>query len=209
MCKIDKFGTAIILAGGKSSRMGFDKQFLKIKETRMMEIVTGKLEEEFNEIIIVTNKPELYSDSKYKIVSDIIKGKGPLSGLHVGLKSSKSKYAYFVACDMPNINISYIKYMKEIIEKETPDACVTKCGKFSETFNSFYSKELYKIIEGRLENDNKSVHSLLEKIDTYYVDESDAKTYSPNWDMFINLNTKEELEKYIEVIDINKNSLSE
>ena len=209
MCKIDNFGTAIILAGGKSSRMGFDKQFLKIKENRMMEIVINRLEQVFDEIIIVTNKPELYKDSKYKIVSDIIKEKGPLSGLHVGLKNSKSKYAYFVACDMPNINISYIEYMKEIIEKERPDACVTKCGKFSETFNSFYSNELYTTIEKHLEDDNRSVHSLLEKIDTYYIDEIDAKNYSPNWDMFVNLNTKEELEKYIEIIDRNKNSLCE
>lgn len=198
MCKIEKFGTAIILAGGKSSRMGFDKQFLKINETRVMEILINKLEEEFEEIIIVTNKPELYKDSKRKIVSDIIEKKGPLSGLHVGLKNSKSKYVYFIACDMPNINLSYVNYMKRIIEKEAPDACVTRCGNFSETFNSFYSKDLYKTIEERLNLGKKSVVSLLENIDTFYISEKDAKNYSPNWDMFINLNTKEELKKYIE-----------
>lgn len=197
MCKIEKFGTAIILAGGKSSRMGFDKQFLKIKETRMMEIVIDKLGEEFKEIIIVTNKPELYKDSRRKIVSDIIKYKGPLSGLHVGLKNSKSKYAYFIACDMPNINLPYIRYMKEIIKKQAPDACVTKSSKFFETFNSFYSKDLYKTIEDHLNQDKRSLHSLLKSIDTFYISEKDARSYSPNWDMFLNLNTKEELEKYI------------
>ena len=197
MCQIEKCQTAIILAGGKSSRMGFDKQFLKIKETRMMDIVIEKLEKEFSEIIIVTNKPELYKDSRQKVVSDIIKEKGPLSGLHVGLKNSKSKYAYFIACDMPNINISYIKYMKEIIDKENPDACVTRSGEFYETLNGFYSKELYKTIEGQLNDDNRSMHSLLKSIDTYYVGENDARNYSPNWEMFINLNTKDELEAYI------------
>ncbi len=199
MCKIDNFGTAIILAGGKSSRMGFDKQFLKIKEKRVMEIVLDKLKEEFSEIIIVTNKPEEYVDSEHMVVSDIIKGRGPLSGLHVGLKNSKSKYAYFIACDMPNINIEYIKYMKSQIEKEKPMACVTKCEKFIEVFNGFYSKDLYEKIEDHLNNDERSVNSLLKDVDTLFISEEKVREFSPDWDMFINLNTKEELENYAKI----------
>ena len=87
-----KFGTAIILAGGKSSRMGFDKQFLQIDDRRIMDDVIHNLEQEFDEIIIVTNKPEEYSNYKHKIVKDIIVGKGPLSGIHVGLKESSSNH---------------------------------------------------------------------------------------------------------------------
>lgn len=200
MCKIDNFGTAIILAGGKSSRMGFDKQFLQIKETRMMKIVIDKLEKEFNEIIVVTNKPEEYKDFKHKVVSDIIVGMGPLSGLHVGLKNSKSKYAYLLACDMPNINVPYINYMKKQIEKKDPDACVTKSGEFAETLNSFYSKDIYMTIENNLNNDKRSIHGLLKQIDTLYVEEDKAKEFSADWEMFRNLNTKKELEQYIDAI---------
>lgn len=200
MRKIDNFGTAIILAGGKSSRMGFDKQFLKIKEKRVIDVVIDKLKEEFSEIIIVTNKPEEYKDSKYKVVSDIIKGCGPLSGLHVGLKHSKSKYAYFIACDMPNINIEYIRYMKEQIVKQKyePMACVTTCTDFIEAFNGFYSKDLYEKIEDRLNDDKRSVNSLLKSVDTLFIEEEKTREFSPDWNMFINLNTQEELEKYKE-----------
>lgn len=194
---MNKFGTAIILAGGKSSRMGFDKQFLKINEKRVMDIVVSKLKEEFSEIIIVTNKPECYKDYETKIVSDIIKDKGPLSGLHVGLKESLSKYAYFVACDMPNINIDYIRHIKqELIEKEA-EACITKFGDWIEAFNAFYSKDLYEKIENHLIENRKSVNSFIKKVDTLYIEEEDARRFSPKWDMFINLNTKEQLEQYI------------
>ena len=198
MCKIDNFSTAIILAGGKSSRMGFDKQFLKIKEKRVIDVVIDKLKEEFSEIIIVTNKPEEYKDSKHTVVSDIIKGQGPLSGLHVGLKYSKSKYAYFIACDMPNINIDYIRYMKQRLkqEKYKPMACVTTCEKFIEAFNAFYSKNLYEKIEESLKDDKRSVNSLLKRVDTLFIDEENTREFSPNWDMFINLNTQEELKNY-------------
>lgn len=194
---MNKFGTAIILAGGKSSRMGFDKQFLKIKERRVMEIVISKLKKEFNEIIIVTNKPEYYIGFGNKIVSDIIKGMGPLSGLHVGLKNSSSKYAYFIACDMPNVDIQYIRYMKKNIEENNPDACVTKFRNWIEAFNGFYSKDLYDKIEGHLEQNNRSVNSLLQKSNTLFIEEDDARRFSPKWEMFINLNTRDELDKYI------------
>lgn len=198
MCK---FGTAIILAGGKSSRMGFDKQFLIINEKRVMEIVISKLRAEFDEIIIVTNKPDSYKDLGDKIVSDIIKEKGPLSGLHVGLKNSSSKYSYFIACDMPNINIEYIRYMKKKTYTNNPKACVTKFGCWIEAFNGFYSKDLYLNIEDHLKSDKRSVNSLLKTVDTIYIEEKDARKFSPNWDMFINLNTKNELDEYVKKIN--------
>lgn len=193
---MSKFGTAIILAGGKSSRMGFDKQFLKINEKRVMEIIISKLKTEFEEIIIVTNKPESYKDLGEKIVSDIIKGKGPLSGLHVGLKSSSNEYSYFIACDMPNINIEYIRYMKRKIDNINPEACVTEFGDWIESFNAFYSKDIYIDIENHLNNDRRSVNSFIRTIDTLYIKEDEARKFSPKWDMFTNLNTKDELNEY-------------
>ena len=93
--------------------MGFDKQFLEINEVRIMENLIRELRKEFEDIIIVTNKPEEYKNSRFRIISDEIKEIGPLSGIHVGLKESKSKYVYFIACDMPNINLDYISYMKK------------------------------------------------------------------------------------------------
>ena len=193
---MNKFGTAIILAGGKSSRMGFDKQFLMINEKRLMKTVISKLKVEFEEIIIVTNKPEAYEDLDEKIVSDIIKGKGPLSGLHVGLKNSSNKYSYFIACDMPNININYIRYMKERIDNTNPKACVTEFKDWIESFNAFYSKDIFMDIENHLKDNKRSVNSLIKTIDTLYIKEDEARAFSPKWEMFANLNTKDELEKY-------------
>lgn len=195
---MDIFGTAIILAGGKSSRMGFDKQFLKIDETRIMNHMTHILEQEFQEIIIVTNKPEEYKESKYKIITDVIVGKGPLSGIHAGLRESSYKYAYILGCDMPNINIEYIKYMKGLISNKDIDGCVTRKSEYIETFNSFYSKNIVEQIENHLLEDRRSINSLLPKLNIYYIEEDTAREYSPNWEMFSNLNTVEDLQAYLE-----------
>lgn len=198
---MEKFKTAVILAGGKSSRMEFDKQFIKINEKRLLEIMINKLRKEFDDIIIVTNKPEQYVGSSCKIVCDEIKQRGPLSGIHIGLKESSSKYVYFLACDMPNINIDYIRYMKEKIRDLDVDACITRVGNRLEHFNAFYSRNIIKDIEKLLLENCRAIVYLTDKVNTFYIKEQDARKYSPNWDMFLNINTKEDLNSYINSLD--------
>lgn len=200
MCSIEnrkEFGTAIILAGGKSSRMGFDKQFLKIKEKRLLDEIIETLKSEFDDFIIVTNKPEYYKNSPYNIVTDEIKNKGPLAGIHSGLKESKSKYAYIIACDMPNINLNYIKYMKETIRNTEYQGVVTKKGNWLEPFNSFYSVDLIEELEERLLKEDRSIVKFLDKGKMFLIEESIALEYSPDWSMFKNLNTQKDVEDYL------------
>lgn len=194
-----KFGTAAILAGGKSTRMGFDKQLLKINEKKLIDKLVSKLSVEFEEIIVVTNSPEYYLDFNFKVVKDIIVGKGPLSGIHAGLKESNSQFVYFIACDMPNINLKYIRYMKYKIRDLDIDikACVTRFGVNIEPFNGFYSKDIVLDIEDYLAQGKRSLNQLIKQLQTYYVEEEEARMFSPNWDMFLNLNTKEDLEYFL------------
>lgn len=196
-----EFGTAVILAGGKSTRMGFDKQFLVINKKRLIDKLSKKLKKVFDEIIVVTNRTEYYVGFSDKVIEDIIVGKGPLSGIHAGLKASSSKYVYFIACDMPNINLDYIEYMKLKLSEKSAMACITKFGNWIEPFNAFYSREMIKHIEKHLAQDKRSVNSLLKKVAVCYIEEYEARKYSPNWDMFLNLNTKEELEDYLQSIN--------
>lgn len=198
-----KFGTAVILAGGKSIRMGFDKQLIKVNERRLMDNLVNKLRQEFNEVIIVTNKPEYYYGLCDKLTSDIIVGRGPLSGIHAGLNEASSELVYFIACDMPNINLDYIRYMKEIIRQIDACACVTQFGNWIEPFNAFYSKKLKDKIEKHLLDNRRSINSLLDKVEVQYISEEEARKFSPNWDMFLNLNTKEDLNAFLNNI-VNK-----
>jgi len=192
-----KFGSAIILAGGKSTRMGFDKQLLKIDERKLMDSLIHKLKKEFDEIIIVTNRPELYIGLSHKITKDILPDKGPLGGIHAGLKICQSKYAFVVACDMPNINMKYVEFMKQKLSDENSYGCVTKFGDWIEPFSSFYSADLADHIETYLKEDRKSINGLLKNLEITYIKEEHARQFSPNWDMFLNLNTNEDLNNYL------------
>lgn len=191
------FNTAIILAGGKSSRMGFDKQFLKIGEKRLLIEIINILKAEFEDFIIVTNKPEYYKDWPYKIIVDEVKDKGPMMGIYSGLKESKSKYAYILACDMPNINLEYIRYMKRILKGSNYKGIATKRADWIEPFNSFYSVDLLETMKERLFKEDRSIVKFLKEENFYLIEEVKALEYSTNWDMFKNLNTQKDLKDYL------------
>ncbi len=194
--EIDLFKTAIILAGGKSMRMGFDKQFLKLEDKSNIDLLIEKLSPIFDDFLIVTNKPNEYDKEYIRVVSDEIKDKGPLSGIHIGLKESKSKYSYLIACDMPIVNLDYIRYMMDLIKRKQSYAVVTKARIGIEPFNGFYSKDLIKPIETYLKGNKRDIKTLLETVDTTYISYKKALRMSPDWSMFLNLNTKEDLKIY-------------
>lgn len=188
--------TAVILAGGRSSRMGFDKQFLKINGMSILDKIVKILKQEFEEIIVVSNKSEYYTSRDYIVIEDEIINCGPLGGIHAGLKQSSSKYTYFIACDMPNINLEYIRYMKKIIQKSKSDSCVTKNkNERVEPLNAFYSKDIINIIESQISNNDMAIYKLFDIIKTVYIDFETAKKYKYE-DIFFNLNTPEDLKIY-------------
>lgn len=202
---MDISNTAIILAGGKSLRMKFDKQFLVIDNERLMHKVIKNLERHFKEIIIVTNKPEQYENSKYTIICDDIKNVGPLGGILAGLSKSKSKYSYIVACDMPNIDNYYINYLKNKIvedlntEREYSVYISNIKGRF-QFFHGFYKTSLKDNLYAYIYNEkSKSIRSFLnsQNIKVNVIHDEEFKQEGFNEDIYINLNTQEDLKKYI------------
>ena len=120
---MNRFKSAVILAGGKSSRMGFDKQLLSINGRKLTDKLIITLKHEFDEIIVVSNSPEYYDGTGCVLTGDEFPGRGPLGGIHAGMKAASSRYAYLTACDMPNINLEYIRFMKSRLENEEADVC--------------------------------------------------------------------------------------
>lgn len=196
--KLNIFKTAVILAGGKSSRMGFDKQFLKFEDKQLIDVIAEKLYTSFKEVIVISNKPDYYKDSPYKIISDNVEGIGPISGIYEGLKAAKGEYVYFIACDMPIINLEFIEFMKDRLIEEPKQCCIVERESYIEPFNAFYSKSLLQKAEQMIKDDKRAVKHLIKTSDTLYIKEEKVKSFDCRFEMFMNLNTKEDLYKYIE-----------
>jgi len=104
--------TGIILAGGKSSRMGEDKGFLKLNGKTFMSSIIAALNPIVGEIIIVSNNSE-YDVFNLKRVADSMEESGPLAGLYSGLLHSETENNIVLSCDVPLISSSVLKKLLE------------------------------------------------------------------------------------------------
>ncbi|MCK8520973.1 molybdenum cofactor guanylyltransferase [Aquimarina sp. D1M17] len=106
--------TGIILAGGKSSRMGTDKGLLFFNEKMFIQHIIDSITPLVSEILIVSENTE-YDQLGYKRVEDSIKNSGPIGGIHAGLSSSEREYNLILSCDVPLITS---KLLKRLLTKE-------------------------------------------------------------------------------------------
>lgn len=191
------FGTAAILAGGKSTRMGFDKQLLMENDRRILEQVIETLKEEFPDILIVTARPELYEGMGVRLFSDEYQGKGPLAGVHAALSNARSRYVYLLACDMPVVSLPFIRHMKVCLQESGADVCVCKRNDRLEPFNTFYSRELLPEVTHRLTTGNSSLFRFINGSRACVIPQEDAARFDKELNMFTNINTRTEYEKYL------------
>lgn len=177
--------------------MGFDKQLISLGNDYLIDLLIEKLKNKFNQIIIVSNTPKLFGDKYLEVYPDLIKNSGPLGGIYTGLFYSKSKYNYIIACDMPKINLKYINYMESLINNENEySGVITRYKNWIEPFNGIYSKELLNSIKNYLFTGKKSINDFLRQSNTLFIKEEIARRYSPNWDMFYNLNDLKSLKEF-------------
>jgi len=195
---MDVFSTAALLAGGKSRRMGFDKQLFHVQKDRFFEHLLPALKERFEDVLVVTDQPEIYFGMGVRPVRDVIPGLGPLSGIHAAVREAKSSYVYIFACDMPMIDQRYIDHMIQRLTDSPADACVTVKGNWIEPFHGFYGKRALPVMEGDLLAGKSSVYYFLQKINTLYIPEAEARRFTPDWSLFRNLNTREDYAALLE-----------
>ncbi len=195
--------TAIILAGGESKRMGFDKFNIPYKEKRMIDYQVNQFKKKFSEIIIVSHKLSEYPDDRIKIVTDEYKGIGPLAGLHVGLKHATHPYSYVIACDMPFIDLEFIEVMDRLIKRSRIEILLSEVDGYLEPFNAMYKKSLYKKIETFvLSSQYYGLQDFIKKTKYKMINPKIVQLFDKS--MYNNLNTMDDVKKYLKIeVDTN------
>src|SRR4051812_31899843 len=105
--------TGIILAGGKSSRMGYDKGLAVLNGSKMIDQVYASLKKVVDKVIIVSNT-DSYNYLNVPVYQDLYKDKGPIGGIYTGLSHSTTEKNIIVACDMPFVTEAFLKQLSEL-----------------------------------------------------------------------------------------------
>jgi len=185
--------TGIILAGGKSRRMGKDKALFKIGGKRSIEIVMEKLKNVFDDVLVVGSHSFDYRFLKAKVIKDIIPDKGPLGGIYTGLLRSRSECNFICACDMPFLNPELLRFMVSEMDEDI-EALVPVVKGFVEPLHSIYSRRCLTAIRSHLKLNDLKVRNFLSEVKCKYLSEDLIRRYDPALLSFLNLNTPEMLE---------------
>ncbi|MBZ4686509.1 MAG: molybdenum cofactor guanylyltransferase [Clostridia bacterium] len=186
--------TAVILAGGKNSRMNYrNKSFLEYEGLKFIERIIKEVSG-YREIIIVSNNPSQYDYLGVKVVKDIIPGHGPLSGIHAGLINAQYHHSLVVACDMPFVKKDLLEYLGEIAEGY--DVVVPKTGQYLQPLCAVYGKGCLPSIERFLENNTHKIIEFYPEVNVRYAEDEELTRFKGYERIFKNINTPEDYNLY-------------
>ncbi|HWI68021.1 MAG TPA: molybdenum cofactor guanylyltransferase [Nitrospiraceae bacterium] len=186
--------TGVLLAGGKSRRMGEDKRYLVVGEETLLERGLGVLRSVFQEVLIVIaqNSPPLGVD--VKVARDLVAECGSLGGLYTGLMQAATPWIFVVACDMPFLDQAVIAQFTS--RRATSDIVMAKLAARLHPMHALYGKRCLPILEQMIQARHLKIQELVShaSLRVEYVTEADLLTIDPSGRSFHNVNTPADLE---------------
>ncbi len=161
--------TAIILAGGKSSRMGQDKALLPFGEKTMLEHIVQIAELVCDTALVVVNlksKTENLELGDALVCEDLIKNSGPLAGIYTGLCYSHTRANCVLTCDMPLISASLICELMRFWDASSEVICFENAAGLPEPFPGIYDRNSRHLVRLLLDRDREhaSMHHFLQVV---------------------------------------------
>jgi molybdopterin-guanine dinucleotide biosynthesis protein A len=188
--------TSIILAGGRSLRLGRTKYLETIGDKSLIQWVIDRLATVSTEIIIATAHGEeipCSSDARLETVADIHPGKGPLAGIHSGLVASSNSRAIVVSCDTPFLNVGLLEYMTQTCPAF--DIVVPRMREKIEPLCAVYSKNCAAPIRELLEQNELKIIELYPRVTVRYIEEAEIDRFDPEHLSFFNINSQSDLDR--------------
>jgi len=186
--------TGVIQAGGRSTRMGGrPKALLELGGRRIIERVIDAVAPSVNDLLIVTNTPELYAFLGLPMVADVYPDRGSLGGIYSGLKAAPGDAAFTVACDLPFLHPDVVRLVVE--RAESGDVVIPRVGGQLETLHAAYAKSCLPHIEERLVAGRLKIVEFFPRVRVVEIPEAEIARFRDPAIVFMNVNTPDELER--------------
>ena len=190
-----KHTAGVLLAGGKSRRMGADKRFLRLDGETLLSRALSVFERLFDEVLIVVAGPLPESvGGRHRVVTDLVPNCASLGGLYTGLSLSESPRVFAAACDMPFLNPDLIAYL---IHLSDDDIVMPNPASGLQPMHAVYSKACCPHFKRMIESRNLSIQGILqnEGLRVRLVPDEDLRQHDPELLSFLNVNTPEDAER--------------
>ena len=185
-------GTGVIQAGGKSTRMGGEpKALIELGGRRIIERVVAVVREVTDDLLVVTNTPELYAFLEVPMVPDAFPDHGSLGGIYSGLAAAPGDAAFTVACDMPFLHAAVARLVVD--RADEADVVIPRAGDQLQTLHAVYGKACLPHIEARLRAGRLKIVGFFDAVRVLEVPEDAVARHADPEVVFMNVNTPDEL----------------
>jgi molybdopterin-guanine dinucleotide biosynthesis protein A len=191
--------TVIILCGGKSSRMGFPKWQLPFGDETMLQRILRISDEVAETGIVVAAAGQTVSDvrSNVRFVSDEQADRGPLQGIHAGLKALPKHIAaaFITSCDVPLLRPEFMLKLFDRLGKH--DVVVPYEEEFHHPLAAVYRPTVLPVVADLLDRDLRRPVFLFDRVDTLRVDVAELRDVDPELESLRNLN---DVQSYLDAL---------
>lgn len=186
--------SGVIQAGGRSTRMGGEpKALMNLGGRRIIERVVAAVAPVVDEVLVVTNTPDLYRYLGLPMVPDVYPDGGSLGGIYSGLRAAAGDIAFTVACDMPFLRTDVARLVVELASRA--DVVIPRVGDQLETMHAAYGKHCLGPMEDRLGAGQLKIVGFFDKVRVMEIPEGDVARLADPAVVFMNVNTPAELER--------------
>jgi len=186
--------TGVIQAGGRSTRMGGrPKALIALGGRRIIERVVDAVSAAVDDLLLVTNTPEVYRFLGLPMVSDVFPDGGSLGGIYSGLRAARGEAAFTVACDMPFLHPEVVRLVVD--RAGEADIVIPRVGDQLETLHALYAKSCLPHMEPRLAAGQLKIVGFFDRVRVVEIGEAEVARYADPAVVFMNVNTPDELER--------------
>ena len=189
----DKVGSAIVLAGGKSSRMGRPKAMLSFGGEPLIVQVIRRLGPLFPDIVVVAAPGQDLPELPATLVRDEVAYQGPVGGLCYGLRECRSAAAFVTSCDVPFLSLPLVSHLAARLPGH--DVVVPRWEGRLQPLHAVYRRSVLPLLEQQLRRGELRPVFLYDKVRTLKLEEEEARALDPDGWSFFNMNTPEDYER--------------
>ncbi len=185
---------AVILAGGRSSRMGEDKAALLLDGQTLLQRTILTVSQLTTSVTVVGSPPPESATANCRIIPDNYPGEGPLGGILTGFSCSGERMRLVLACDMPLLSCELLELLISSFDGVS-DAVVPQRGDYLEGLCALYSKSAVNKLQGFFDSGGRSIHRGLKQLNVQVISEEVWRDAADTPDVMSSANTPNEFER--------------
>jgi molybdenum cofactor guanylyltransferase len=179
----------VIVAGGRSRRMGEDKASKSFVGEPLLTRLVRRLAPVVDELLVIgpASLESLAPDAR--VLGDLVSDAGPLGGLYTALHATECEHLFLMACDMPFVEPQLVRAMLAVAASAPADAVAMCVGRRLQPLHAVYPRACLPTVERHLASDDRSLHNLFRELSVITMDDVVVRRNDPHGLSTMNVNT--------------------